>query len=133
MDSAAGANLSWGMERALRLHPRSDKPWAAAIPSRVIVKSLSQRRARSGLCVTRIVVIPLSEQVEHRLSRGRVEIAGRLVGEQEAGASGEGARDRHALLLAAGQSARSVRTPIGESDARQDLAGHPKRLRFRNS
>jgi hypothetical protein len=77
--------------------------------------------------------VQLAEQVEHRLSRGRVEIAGRLVGEQEAGASGEGARDRHALLLAAGQSARSVRTPIGEADARQDLAGHPKRLRFRNS
>jgi hypothetical protein len=33
----------------------------------------------------------------------RIEIAGRLVGEEELWAVGDGARDRHALLLATGE------------------------------
>jgi hypothetical protein len=44
-------------ERLYGIHPRSGKPVEGAIPSLDIVKSLSQRCANSGLCVTRTVVI----------------------------------------------------------------------------
>ena len=123
-DSAVGANLSWGMERAFRVHPRSDKPWAAAIPSRVIVKSLSQRRARSGLCVTRIVVIPRSRRAARGADRtppaeAGVEIAGRLVGEQQAGGRGRGRAQIATRCCSPPESARApCVAPIGETDAR---------------
>ena len=39
----------------------------------------------------------------------RIEVAGRLVGEQQARRVGDGAGDRHALLLAAGELRRPVR------------------------
>ncbi len=48
------------------------------------------------------------EAVEDEIRRGRVEVAGRLVGEQQARRVGDGAGDRHPLLLAAGKLARPV-------------------------
>src|SRR4051794_30189251 len=42
----------------------------------------------------------------------RVEVAGRLVGEDDGRAAGERAHDRDTLLLAAGQLARAVRDAI---------------------
>ena len=45
---------------------------------------------------------------EHLVGGARVEIAGRLVGEQDARRVGDRARDRDALLLAAGQFRRPV-------------------------
>ena len=101
------------MERDLGIHPRSGKPGAGEIPSRDITKSLSQRAASSGLCVTRIVVIPRSRCSSRSRSktrgRGRgVEIARRLVGEQQSRVARERARDRDALLLASGERARAV-------------------------
>ena len=45
---------------------------------------------------------------EHLLRGARVEVAGRLVGEQDARRVGDRARDRDALLLAA----RKLRRPV---------------------
>ena len=46
----------------------------------------------------------------------RVEVAGRLVGEQDRRPGDERARDRHALLLTAGQLVRVVIGPLAEAD-----------------
>src|SRR5262245_61049486 len=54
-------------------------------------------------------------------ARGGVEVAGGLVGEEQAGALHEGARERDALLLAAGELARSVREARGETDGLERL------------
>ena len=51
----------------------------------------------------------LGQRVEHVLGGARVEIAGRLVGQQDARRVGDRARDRDALLLAAGELRRAVR------------------------
>lgn len=54
-----------------------------------------------------------------------VQRAGRFVSEQDARAGDEGARQRHALLLAAGQLARVVAGAMGQADLRQHLV-HPR-------
>ena len=48
-----------------------------------------------------VLAVELAEEVENLLSRLRVEVAGRLIGDQEGAAVDERAGDRHALLLAA--------------------------------
>ena len=50
-----------------------------------------------------------------------VEVSGRLVGEQDQRAVDERARDRHALLLTAGQLGREVLGLLGEADEVEDL------------
>ena len=70
-----------------------------------------QRRARLSSCVTRNSVAPRSafsanKQIGDGLAVGAVEIAGGFVGEQDLRPGRHGARQRHALLLAAGQLAR---------------------------
>ena len=57
-----------------------------------------------------------AQQVEHVAAGVRVEVAGRLVGEHDAGPGDERARDRDALRLAAGQLARAVRAAVLEAD-----------------
>ncbi len=52
-----------------------------------------------------------------------IEIAGRLVGEQNARRVGDGARDGDALLLAAGQFRRPMRQPVLQPKIRQQLGG----------
>ena len=54
-----------------------------------------------------LLVQPL-QQRQHLARRLRVEVAGRLVGEQQRRIGDDGARDRDALLLPAGQLARIV-------------------------
>ena len=49
------------------------------------------------------------QQLEHAGARLRVEVAGRLVGEDDGGRGDQRARDRDALLLAAGELGRAVR------------------------
>ena len=51
------------------------------------------------------------QQLEHARGGGGVEVAGRLVGQHDARAVHERARDRHALQLAARQRARHARAP----------------------
>ena len=46
-----------------------------------------------------------AQRVEHVVGGARIEIAGRLVGQQQARRVGDRARDRDALLLAAGELA----------------------------
>ena len=82
----------------------------------------------SGSWVTTTMVTPSSrlsrrKQVEDLVRRGRVELAGRLVGEEDLGPVGQRDRDGDALLLAAGQasgrwSARSARPTRSSSSAR---------------
>ena len=50
-----------------------------------------------------------------------VERAGRLVAEQHVGPLGDGARDRHALLLAAGELRREVVAAARQPDQRRAL------------
>ena len=57
----------------------------------------------------------LRERVEHVVGGVRVEIAGRLVGQQEARRIGDRARDRDPLLLAAGKLRRPVREPLARA------------------
>src|SRR5919197_1327489 len=52
---------------------------------------------------------------------GRVEVAGRLVGEHDRRPRGEGAGDGHALLLPAGHLARTVLAALGQPDLGDQL------------
>ena len=60
-----------------------------------------------------------SMQLDDAAAGARVEVARGLVGEQDARAVREGARDRDALLLAAGELGREVIDAIAEADARR--------------
>ena len=71
------------------------------------------RAARSRLWVAISAATPdwrtsFKQLLEHALGGGRVEIAGRLVGKEQPGTVGDGAGDRHALLLAAGELRRAM-------------------------
>ncbi len=57
-----------------------------------------------------------TQQAHDLLAGFRVELAGRLVGEQQPRAGREGAGDGDALLLAAGQFARPVPGVVGQAD-----------------
>src|SRR5262249_30867240 len=65
----------------------------------------------------------LVEVVEHRLRRVRVEVAGRLVGQQPARRIGERAGDGDALLLAAGELGGLVAGAFGQTKLRQEIPG----------
>ncbi len=62
------------------------------------------------------------EQRENFLRRHRIEIPGRLVGEDVARVVDEAARDARPLLLAAGKLKRPVLQPIAEPDEFRELA-----------
>ncbi len=83
--------------------------------------------ATSGSCVTTMIVCPSSvqlvEQGEDLDARLRIEIAGRLVGEQDRRVRDERARDRDALPLTARELVRQVMRAIGEADALEHALG----------
>ena len=58
----------------------------------------------------------LEQEVHHLLAGGAVEIAGRLVGQQELGPADEGARHGNPLLLAARELRRIVAEAMAEPD-----------------
>ena len=60
--------------------------------------------------------VQLVEQAEDLGGRGRVEVAGRLVGEQQVRLGDQRPGDRDPLLLAAGELARPVLGPVAEAD-----------------
>ena len=60
--------------------------------------------------------VEAAEEREHVGSPRRVEVAGRLVAEDEAGPIDERSGDRHALLLAAGELVRAVPGAVGQAD-----------------
>ena len=84
-----------------------------------------QRAAIAGSCVTiRIVCVLRVEPMEQRhdvLGRRRVEVAGRLVAEQQRRLGHERACDRGALPLTTGELKRLVLHALREPDARQGL------------
>src|SRR5205807_3138415 len=83
----------------------------AALVEVVDVLYPAQRAGIMGHEHDRLVelAVQLGQQGEHRIGALRVEIAGRLVGDDEIGIGDDGAGNRHALLLAARQSARQLR------------------------
>src|SRR5205085_11076874 len=70
----------------------------------------------------------VEEQRADLFGRARVEVARRLVGEDEARARDERARERHALLLAARKLSGEVSRARGESDRAEHLARPLPRL-----
>ena len=77
----------------------------------------SAYEAATGSWVTMTIVWPNSRTAvrmngEDLGARAGVEVAGRLVGEDDLGPAGERAGDGHPLLLAAGQLRRSVVEPV---------------------
>ncbi len=82
----------------------------------LVVGDEHQRRPLRGEAV---------EQLDHRRPGLGVEVAGRLVGEDQGRALGERTRDRHPLTLTARQRARAVVEPMSEADALQRLARDP--------
>ncbi len=62
------------------------------------------------------------QQVQDALGHGGIDIARRLVGNDQLGAGNHGTSDGHPLLLAAGQRRRSGAGAVGESNPRQHLA-----------
>ena len=79
----------------------------------------------SKLCVTMMIVSPssrFSAQQLHDLAAGRrVEVAGRLVGQQDPRLARSSPGDGRPLHLAAGQLARLVLEPMAQADAVQDF------------
>ena len=61
--------------------------------------------------------------VEHPAAGARVQIAGGLVGQQDARPVGQGAGDGDALLLAARQLRRAVRQPLAQAQQAQQALG----------
>ena len=60
--------------------------------------------------------VQLVEQAHHVAGRHRVEVAGRLVGQDQVGVGHQGPGHGHPLLLAAGQLAGPVVDPVGQAD-----------------
>ena len=58
------------------------------------------------------VSLQLSEEIEHDVARGTVEVPGGLVGEDEGGFFDDGAGHGNTLLLATGQGRRSMSAPM---------------------
>ena len=80
------------------------------------------------LCVTMTMVVlalavDLEEELVHLLARARVEVAGGLVGQEELRLEDERARERHALLLAAGELAGAVEHAVREADLLEERRG----------
>ena len=71
----------------------------------------SRRRAEPGVF--------LEQAVDDEPAGRAVEIAGRLVGEQQRGLGNQGARDRHALLLAARKLPGIMAEAMAEPDPRE--------------
>ena len=60
--------------------------------------------------------VDAGEQLHDAGARGGVEVSGRLVGEQDLRLVDDGAGDRDALLLTAGELVREGAAPSGEAD-----------------
>ena len=123
--TAGSASLSWPAR------PGRARRWTIC-SSRQIRPSRTRTTRRacaamSGSWVIRTTVLPASlsclEDADDLLGRVRVEVAGRLVGEQDGRIGDQGAGDRHALLLAAGELRGVVVLAAGEADPLERGAG----------
>ena len=107
------ANASGFTRRSAARCARRRKAAGCALAARRasvdVVRDQHQRRA--------VLAIQREQQIADRRAGALVEIAGRLVGEQELGLVHERARERDALLLAAGKLVRIVMPARIEPDA----------------
>ena len=69
----------------------------------------------------------LEQAIDHQAAGRPVEIAGRFVGQQQHRAGDKGARDRHSLLLAAGQLPGIMAKAVPEPDPRERRPGRRHR------
>src|SRR5262245_18698963 len=67
-------------------------------------------------------MVKLLEQIEHLLGGTTVEIAGRLVRNDDVGVGDDGARDAHPLLLASRKLSRPMPAAMGEAHRRERRA-----------
>ena len=70
------------------------------------------------------------EEIDDLAAGLAVEIAGRLIGEQEARARDERAGERHTLLLATGELCRKMRHAMREPDLAEQLCGALEGIRL---
>ena len=63
-----------------------------------------------------VLEVELAEEIENLLARLRVEVAGRLIGDQKRAPVDQRAGDRDALLLAARELCRLVIEPVAQPD-----------------
>ena len=106
----------------------------ACCAARSLMRPLVMRSTRSAipamtaLCVMIAVAVPTSrftsmQRLEHQAAGLGVERAGGLVAEENVRPLRDGARDRDALLLAAGELRRKVIEPVAQPDQPQRLLG----------
>jgi hypothetical protein len=108
-----------------RPHPLQDRSAVGRRSSSTTLPSArkttrSVQLAAPGSWVTMTMVWPNSvdrpaQEPEHLGARRRVEVAGRLVGEDDLGPADERPGAGHALLLPPGQLGRSVREPVASA------------------
>ena len=67
------------------------------------------------MMIVRPSLVQSLEQVQDFVRRRRVEVAGRLIRQNEFGVVDQAAGDRHALLLAAGKLRRPVIQPLAQA------------------
>src|SRR5690606_20675590 len=67
--------------------------------------------------------VELAHELHDHVPGAGIEVAGRLVGKEDAGPVGERPRQRHALLLAAGKLGRVMMFPAGQAHAGEQLSG----------
>ena len=115
---------------------RGQRPQREPADHRVASRSRCARRASSarararsasaGSCVTMTSAVPSaltrSSSARDLLAGGLVQLAGRLVGQQQPRAVGERARDRDALHLAARELRRPMIGARGQADVVEQLA-----------
>ena len=75
-----------------------------------------------------VLVVEAKQKVVDLVGGAGVEVAGRLVGEQQVRAHDEGAGDRHALLLTAGELAGAMVQAVRQTDRLEHVAGPLARL-----
>ena len=71
----------------------------------------------------------VAQDGHHLGTAGAVEVAGRLVGQEQGRLGDQGAGDGDALLLPAGQLGRLVGQPVGEPQPLERLAARASRSR----
>ena len=111
----------WRPRRCARRAPATMRSQRLATAR--IMGDEEQRRA--------VLALEREQQIDDLRSGLLVEIAGRLVGEDDPGARRERARDGDALLLAARKLARIVGQPVAEPDALEMRLRHCARHRRR--
>ena len=101
-------------------------PTCRTAPSFMTTSRSAMVRASSWSCVTMTVVRPslrlqLADLDADLLAKLCIEVRERLVEQQHVGPEHEGTRQRHALLLAAGQLPRQALAQLLEADEAQRL------------